>query len=650
MAGRLESFLLICVPKTPAALGYDQVFRSGFLQRLEAPDFGVRLLHPTQPESRTFPFWVEPGAAAASRILVRNNALVSCFASPGRNRNLLFLAQPLAKRTPLELHPQHDSKSNFSPGAPPSFGLESSALVDEASVGLVRRMYHECPPRSGEADRWYVDLAPPSPEAAAPKARNAAKAAPKPAEPLQAHGWVNPVVLKIELEGKLFAELPAHVADTDPRAVVRRELLEHFQILAIYPLFHQADDVRFIAWEALLSGQPPQARANAVERLLLGGQRAAAHRSRPLIPQLSAFMALDQLGGSFAVYGHGSPTKPLNRGSGYNPNEALTYCWWPPAEGLAPNAEWFATQAELCWASGQPLDKPRAPAASEVLDEGGSFRFVHGPGKKPYAAPERFEEPASRLSASRQRWEPIVMNAQALLASTPGPDDDRFINDDGTRRAQTPDEHWDEKRWIRSCLPLIRREPTVVDFLFELFTEPRLQNHPFFETVRRSTRDPVRKGNDWVSEFNFEQLEETLGRDYIAPLSRVRFEIPIRLAAAGEENAGPLTLRYFDLMNSLNDGGIGLLHGLLQAHRFETNEKNRKKLVLQPSAGWWNDWHLCLFGDPAELEIEFEAAGLTLGVSRLGETPIGGSASAAAIPGVMSFTRPAPREVTGTQG
>jgi hypothetical protein len=100
-------------------------------------------------------------------------------------------------------------------------------------------------------------------------------------------------------------------------------------------------------------------------------------------------------------------------------------------------------------------------------------------------------------------------------------------------------------------------------------------------------------------------------------------------------------------MNSLNDGGIGLLHGLLQSHRFETNQKNRKKLVLQPSAGWWNDWHLCLFGDPAELEIEFEASGMTLGVSFLGVTPLGGSTTGAAIPSVMSFTRPAPREVTG---
>lgn len=655
MAGRFESFLLICAPKVTGELGYEEVLRSGFLQRLDAPEFGVKLLHPTQSDALTFPFWVEQGAAAASRIVVRHAALVSRFASPGRDRNLLFLAQPLKRRTPLELQPPHDSKSNYLPGAPTSFNLGRSTLADEAEAGFQRRLYHESPPRSGiDSDRWAVAMEPLPAKPAAKPAAGAKVSAAKPvagkpaptkgaetaAEPINPpSGWVNPVILRVDLAGGLFTEASTNYADNDPRAVLHRELLGHFEILALHPILPEEHDARLVAWERLIASQPTNARPNAIERLLLGAIEGPTARSAPLLPKLAAFFSLDALRGQFAVYGHGSPVKPVLSGS----SDTLTFTWWPPEDALPPNAAWFASYAERCWARGSRLDQPLA-AVAPTPKEG--FRFVAGKDRTVFTRAKRFEEPASRLSASRQRWEQCVLTDEALLQSTPSDNED-YLDEDGMLRPQRPDEAWNDVRWIKSCLPLIRREAAVRDFLFSVLSDPRLKGHSILDTVRRSTRDPVQRGDSWISEFNFEQLVETVGRDFVAPLSRVSFEIPVRLAAAGEEGVQVINQRFFDLMNSLNDGGIGLLHGLLQSHRLETNQKNRTKLLLQPSAGWWNDWHLCLFGDPAELEIEFEASGMTLGVSCLGITPLGGSTTGAAIPSVMSFTRPAPREVTG---
>lgn len=660
VADTFQSFLLLCAPRVTSDLGFEQVLRSGFLQRLDAPDFGVSLLHPSYPDARSFPFWVEGGAAAAGRFSVRHASLVSRFTSPGRNRNVLLFNHALPKPSSLELEPPHDSKSHYLPGAPDEFALDTGLLFSDPQIGLQRRLYHECAPRAaGHTDRWLVEH-----DAHAGRAASGTTRAPD--------GWVNPVILRIDLPGTLFEPPPANAADNDPRAVMRREVLAKFDILGVIPALPKNCDAKLVAWELLISSVPAVCRLNAIERLVLGGVEADVARALPLIPKLSAFFGLDELRGQFGVYAHGTPHQPQRAGTA---GRTLSYAWWPPGEDLAPNAAWFADYCERAWAAGEPLtdaSQRRAPDAppgtvpdgsgpsapsrtaprlrrrrrlAEPGHPGGGsapYHFCTGSERVALTLAERYEVPASRLSSLRQAWEPIILDEAALLESTPetASEDDDF--DDEPRVPLSPTARWDEVRWVKSCLPLVRREPTVRDFFRRLFHDPRLEGHPIFSAVRRATRDPVQRGQHWVAESNFEQLQEAVGRDFVAPVSAVRFEIPIRLAAKFEE-VQDSPLRFFDLIQSLNDGGIGLLTGLLQPHRVETNRLNRGKLVLDPSAGWWNDWHLCLFGDPAELELEFEASGLTLGVSVLGEAPLGGAASAAAIPSVMSFTRPAPR-------
>jgi hypothetical protein len=516
------------------------------------------------------------------------------------------------------------------PGAPASFELPSSALLGDVQAGFSRRVYFECAPRlAGDADRWLVSHAGESGQTSVAASAESVM------------GWVNPVVLQVQLAGNVFEQAPPGAADTDPRAVLQRELLAKFDVFAVFPLLPSEHDARLIAWEKLISAQPASAKPNAVERLVLGADTNQSPRAMPLLPRLAAFFCLDQLGGVFAVHGHGAAHPPAGT---FRPAE-LSYSWWPPSSGLTPNEEWFASYAERCWATGRRMDEPeQAPNAGVAARVATApYRFVVGAGKATLQRPAAFEEPASRLSAARQRWEVLTLDDAALLASTP-PDPD---GDDDAREPLRPDQHWDERRWVLSCLPRVNRDPQQRDFFVQLFADPRLERHSLWMTVRRATRDPVKQGEQWVCEHNFEQLQEALGRDFIAPVSPVRFEIPIGLAAESEQGSRPDTQRYFDLMRSLNDGGIGLLTGLLQPHRRETNARNRERLQLEPSAGWWNDWHLCLFGDPAELQLEFLASGLTLGVSRLGEVPLGGSTTVAAIPSVMSFTRPAPREVSG---
>lgn len=663
VADTFQSFLLLCAPRVTSDLGFEQVLRSGFLQRLNAPEFGVSLLHPSYPDARSFPFWVEGGAAAAGRFVVRHPSLVSRFASPGRNRNVLLFNRALPKPSSLELEPPHDSKSHYLPGAPQEFGLDSGLLFADPQVGLQRRLYHECAPRAaGQTDRWLIEQSTTAGASGAGPAR-------------AADGWVNPVLLRIELEGSLFEEPPPNAADNDPRAVMRREVLPKFDILGVIPVLPKVCDAKLVAWELLISGVPAECRPNAVERLLLGGVNPELARQLPVVPKLAAFFGLDGLRGRFGVYAHGTPGRPGVAA----PDLTLRYTWWPPQEAMAPNAAWFAAYCEKAWAQGLPLTEtspgigesataapavpataaPAAPArvsarlrrrpsfsrGSTESHSRTAYHFCVGDERATLPLPEQHETPASRLSSMRQAWEPIALDDAALLASTPesAADDDYDDYDEEPRQPLSPTARWDEVRWVKSCLPLVRREPMVRDFFTRLFHDPRLAGHAIFSTVRRATRDPVQRGQHWVAESNFEQLQESVGRDYVAPASPVRFEIPIRLAARFEPSRATGPMRFFDLIQSLNDGGIGLLTGLLQPHRVETNRLNRSKLILDPSAGWWNDWHLCLFGDPAELELEFEASGLTLGVSILGEAPLGGAASAAAIPSVMSFTRPAPR-------
>ena len=616
MAG-LEKFLLICAPSVQADLGYRQILKRGFFRHLQDASAGVRIVHPRFPEVASFPVWLDREDFSAK---VAKKSLLGHFNSAGSNRNLLFVRAAFAAKNSLFLQPPHGQQASYYRcGLPSGLQVPESILMSDPEGGLASHLYSECEQRhAGEINGWKL------------------QAADSPLGQEEPSAYFNPLILEVQLEGHAFQTPSSDAAHSDPRRVLQAMGLlgsgadaEHeSQILAVFPCLSAERDVKLVAWEHLIRSQALKARPNLVERLILGGAALERGRSEAILPLLAAFFTLDELGGVFSVRSHGSPSSHL-RGA----DPAVTFTWSAPEELRAgdeqANGRWLAAHVVSSWASGVPLaETPRGGAAAGTE----LFRFQ---GSWSGPVPQRFERAQALAGVEQDRWERVTLPLSQLRQ-----DDD---DDEPGQAGQMPE--WTERLWVEHCLPQV--DFAAKPFMVSLLNDARLRTDPqVLSLVRRATRDPVVSHANVVVEYNLDRLLGDVGSRFIAPRCPVRIEVPIGAALAHEPNsvlgAEP---RYLDLQRSLPDGGVGLLSGLVHPERQFLNSLNRSVVTLKPTAGWWNDWHLSLFSDPAEVRILFEAAGLTLGSAALGEAALGGDHAAAPVPEVMSFTRPVWQEV-----
>ncbi len=571
----MKSCLLICAPRVSAGSPFTRPLSDTefFHEALTAPKHGIELLHPTATGAPSFPFWVEKNGAG-DQLLVPDRRLQNAFQSPSRNEGLLYLEKP----SPSDLRLTYGgARYHYSRLAAAEFELPDSIFFRSAGLSLTNRLLREARLASSELTPWQVEVASPN----------------RPPE-----GWMNPLLIRLDLGGDACMEPPTGALPSDTR-VVFRQLMEQSDLLGIVPGFEVEDDVRWAAWRQLLAqGAGP---LNGVERLIAGG--ADAQLVREGSSPLWSFVALDALGGVFSFDGHGA-----NRRQTATRLTPLNYRWHAP-ERLAPNACWVATKLVDAWGKGRPL----VGAVSE-------------------------EKPVLRRRVRTQRTEVLPRFAQALTASPKGTalSASSVIAFPGRTLAVLPRRFAPAAlqkatssvvAFIRLCGELESNSEggvkVIADFFERLFNEFEAHAVPFASQLHLG----------WMRRIGEERLAldaagllNELSKRYVTPRSPLLVQLP------DPEKRGEAL--YFDPVACVPSGDRALLWGLLRPKNSESER------IISLTLGWWNSWHESLLDDPAEVSLVFRAAGFELGLSTLGGADLGGRPSSSGGGQVMRFSVP----------
>ncbi len=568
----VKSCLLICAPRVSEGSHFTRPLREmGFFhEALTASKHGIELLHPTSTSAPSFPFWVEEVGDGA-RLLVPDRRLQNAFQSPSRNEGLLYLERPTLSDLRLTYG---GTRYHYCRLGPQDFALPDSLFFRGGGVSLKNRLLRESRLAGTELTPWQVEVATPD----------------RPPE-----GWANPLLLRLDLSGDACMEPPAGALPSDTR-VVFRQLMEQATLLGVIPGFEVDDDVRWTAWQQLLSlGRGP---LNAVEQLVAGGSLSDAARAGS--NAVWAFVALDSLGGRFSLSGHGTEAR----------TSALEYHWHPPAK-LAPNARWVATKLLESWGRGTSLvgapppierrarvrrrgggdqtptarfaDSTTPPPNGRVLDASTVIGF---PGRTLAVAPRRFA-PRELAAATR-----TVVEFVSLCADLEG----SFDGGVGV----------------------------IAGFFEAFFGELELNAVPF-------SRD---RHLGWMRLIGEERLAldaaglfNDLAKRYVTPRSPFLIRIP------DPEQRGE-TL-HFDPITCVPSGDRALMWGLLRPRVSDAQDNVR---IISLTMGWWNGWHEALFNDPVDVKLRFRAAGFELGLATLGGADLGGHPSGSGGSQIMRFS------------
>ncbi len=573
----VKSCLLICAPRVPAGSHFTRPLRDTefFHEALSAAKHGVELLHPTTTGAPSFPFWVDQDAGG-QRLLVPDRRLQNTFQSPSRSEGLLYLDNPAPSDLRLTFG---GARYHYSRMAAGDFALPDSLFFRKGGVALTNRLLREARAPSSELTPWQVDAANPD----------------RPPD-----GWMNPLLLRLDLSGDACMAPPAGALPSDTR-VVFRHLMQQADVLGMVPGFDTDDDVRWAAWQQLLSsGQGP---LNAIERLAAGA--AGSETARTGSSSIWAYVALDALGGLFSVTGHGETQSERHA------RQPLEYRWHPP-QRLAPNASWIATRLVEAWSQGRPLvgARPKDDSAGRTRarrrrEPGGQreVRFSQAldaaPSGRALSASSVIAFPGRTLAVAPRKFA-----QRELLAAT------RSVLD-----------------FVRLCGELESNAEggikVIAGFFERLFEGFRANAVPFAQELHLG----------WMRRIGEERLAldaagllNELAKRYVTPRS------PLAIRMPDPEKRGEAV--WFDPIACVPSGDRALLWGLL---RPKTSEAER---IISLTMGWWNSWHESLLDDPADVSLRFRAAGFELGLALLGGADLGGSPSASGASQVLRFSVP----------
>lgn len=551
IAWRVDRCVLVTFPSLGRKESFTRLLSRPdfFYEALTAPAHGVELLHP-KTAVPSFPFWLS-SAGGEAQLLVPDGRLKNAFQSPERSEGLMFLRKSMATDLRLTFAGARDHYNGVRAS---DLGLPDSVFFSDRPHESGTRLLAESRRRGPKVGHLAIGVGAPG---------------------RQPDGWMNPLVVALDLSGDACAAPPPGAAANDPRVVLRRWLAES-EILALLPGFGHEEAVRALAWRLLLErGEGP---LSGVERMVAGGVGSAAARaSGGRLPW--AFFGLDALGGDFGLRGHGRTDSTADG------EPALEFRWQPPAD-LAPNARFVASQLVERWGTGQPLrvggsQGPHEPPLSTCAYRlGGGQRVTVVPAERRVALPlavagRTFSVAAGRFEAKR---------VEALAES---------LND-----------------FVRFCgdaesAPL-SSSGRLSGYFLELLALMDQLRVPLPEGLQRP----------WMQRLPRDRLAcdvprflDALARRLVSPRSRVLVELP---ALGGAE------LLDFDWCSSVTEGHRALLWGLLRPRP----PAQPMRRVVQ-SMGWWGDWHLSLLDDPADVQIRFVSDGFTLGQSRLGDGRLG---------------------------
>ncbi len=549
----MKTCLLICAPKLSETADFVRpLSRTDFFhEALNAPHMGIELLHPTAVGAASFPVWLDQ-VAGGTQASVPDKRLQNVFQSPSRNQGLLFLKAPA----------RSDVRLTFEGARYHYAGLEAAdvnhpdSLVFRAGGGnLRRRLLRETRRAGDELTHWQIGVArrERSPEA-----------------------WMNPLVLRIQLDGTSCAVPPADALPSDTR-VAFAQLMQHTDVLALIPGFEPADDVRCRAWRAIL--QRASDDPSAIERLVLGD--GSARRADKEEDVAWAFTALDALKGTFSIEGHGDPS----------PRARLKYTWHPHPRA-APNTLWFGSQLVARWGRGHSLVPTQTSPTDRPSELSSRCSFATAP-------LERSEIPRARILSQQD----VLSFPQRIFALAPR----QFSPVELQAATQSLPEY------LRLCAGWQAElsTQTTLDFFQVLLEDLLLHRVPFEQRMHRRwfrLVDNQRLATDVPA------LLDDLARALVVPRSPVLIRLPKPTADS--------STAYVDVIAAVPGGARALVWSLLRERPTPQRER-----AIALTMGWWNTWHSSLFDDPADVKLHFRNTTFELGAAVLGKIALGGAAN-----------------------
>ena len=171
-----------------------------------------------------------------------------------------------------------------------------------------------------------------------------------------------------------------------------------------------------------------------------------------------------------------------------------------------------------------------------------------------------------------------------------------------------------------SCSSLLSHHPKfregnhLYHFLEELLKDPRFKGREeekcHYGSVRSAPEGTLRDRTKSKVSFDDVYFTNRFSKCYVVP------KYPVLVAIPGVEN------KFLDPIRSVNNGERDFLLRLFNSLDLR---RDRPKVKLQNSFGWWNDWHSILFKDRWDIEVQYIdfLPGFVLGRSRLGEGYLG---------------------------
>ncbi len=538
--------LLIRAPRLANGERFTRPLQSpdSFFEALSSANRGIARQYPLGQNSLSFPVWLVPNGGRVE-LAVPHDTLQNAFQSPGGNKNLLFLRK--ASATDLRLT-YRDLQCHYRRTQAPDFGLGESPFFDHERTGAGGHLLREVPRAGARLTRMEVTVAVPN----------------RPPD-----GWLNPWVVRLDGRGDVAASPRPRDADNAPERVFRGWLSKS-EPLAMVPDFRDPHAIRNLAWGKLLR-RSFSGGFSAVEQLIAGGVTAGGGAEEQLSRAgIWSFLALDSLGGTFVLEGHG---------------EAPRARWQPPASA-SPNALWLAQQWASHWRSGQSLLEaaPGGPAPASPEEgyrpyypvERGLGALATGDVATPRLLPRRTMRTLAG-SVSREVQADISGSLEAFL---------EFAVARGVSNGAG--------------------SAVLLSFFRELVSSMAGQV-PCPQGLQNSW---LRFSKGGTVSWDLPVILDHLAQQWIAPSSTVLVAIP--------QIEPRITERYMSLCESMLGGYRGLLWGLLRGR-----EARGSRRTIRRAGGWWNDWHASIFDDDAAVTITYPGGGFTLGSSALGHDGLG---------------------------
>jgi len=360
-------------------------------------------------------------------------------------------------------------------------------------------------------------------------------------------GWVNPIILKIDLNGNLLEDVENLNKYAMSSVNTLAFLFEKKSLIAIEPVLTEESSIQIEWLESLQHDNIKKGPLSLIESLFVS-MNTECKIWKP-------FIALDGLNGSFWIEGHGNS---------YKSDKKIKKYWIPPDKTISKNLRWYANYWLKLYS--------------------GHFKDIS------YRDMKKIFQSSSQLYKNTQLCNGIPVEGekwkQANITSVLD-----LIN------LYEQSGYWKltiqtEKHLLGALKKIFKK----FSYIFDL-----KKCHLAFLWVQWDNKKE--KGSLYFEDLDF---LEYIAQEYIAPKSRILIKLPVNILKSNSKKETisyefKIKDSYIDLINSPKWGGAQLL---LKLSKYITEPLKRGVVIFDYKRGWWVKWYDSLFSCSEDINIQ----------------------------------------------